>query len=82
MIKQYVKITATFDCDGNLIPEFIYWDENKKYPIDKSTNININGIKMSINDFFCFISGGSEFIRFILGFSVVIKSLLIIYIVS
>lgn len=24
-MKKYVKVTATFDCDGDLIPEYIVW---------------------------------------------------------
>lgn len=38
-MKKYIKVTATFDCDGNLIPEYIYWDENKKYAIDKISDV-------------------------------------------
>lgn len=38
-MKQYVKVNATFDCDGNLIPKCIYWDDNKKFIIDKITDI-------------------------------------------
>ncbi len=38
-MKKYIKVTATFDCDGNLIPEYIYWGENQRYPIDKITDI-------------------------------------------
>ena len=26
-MKKYVKVTATFDCDGDLIPEYIVWDD-------------------------------------------------------
>lgn len=38
-MKKYIKVTATFDCDGNLLPESIYWDDNKKYSIDRITDI-------------------------------------------
>lgn len=38
-MKQYVKVNATFDCDGNLFPEYICWDNGKKYLIDKITDI-------------------------------------------
>lgn len=38
-MKKYIKVTATFDRDGNLLPEYIYWDEDKKYPIDKITDV-------------------------------------------
>ena len=38
-MKKYIKVTAIFDCDGNLLPEYIYWDDNKKYRIDKITDV-------------------------------------------
>lgn len=38
-MKQYVKVNATFDCDGNLMPECIYWDDNKKFVIDKISDV-------------------------------------------
>ena len=34
-MKKYVKVTATFDCDGDLIPEYIVWDDGRRYRIDK-----------------------------------------------
>ena len=30
-MKKYVKVTATFDCDGDLIPEYIVWDDGRRY---------------------------------------------------
>ena len=38
-MKKYIKVTATFDCDGNLLPEYIYWNDDKKYAIDRITDI-------------------------------------------
>ncbi|MEE1219095.1 MAG: hypothetical protein U0L20_04145 [Ruminococcus sp.] len=38
-MKQYIKVIAEFDCDGNLIPQAIYWENNKKYTIDKVTDV-------------------------------------------
>lgn len=38
-MKKYIKVTATFDCDGNLLPELIYWEDGRKYPIDKITDV-------------------------------------------
>ncbi len=38
-MKQYVKVNATFDCDGNLLPEYICWDNGKRYQIDRITDI-------------------------------------------
>lgn len=39
MFKKYVKVTATFDCDGSLVPNYIFWDDNKRYPIDRITDV-------------------------------------------
>ncbi len=38
-MKKYIKVSAIFDCDGNLLPEYIYWDDNKKYSIDKISDV-------------------------------------------
>ncbi len=38
-MKKYVKVNATFDCDGNLLPVCIYWDDNRKFDIDKIKDI-------------------------------------------
>lgn len=38
-MKKYVKVTATFDCDGDLIPEYIVWDDGRKYRIDKISDV-------------------------------------------
>ena len=39
MFKKYVKVTATFDCDGSLVPNYIFWDDNKRYPIDRIIDV-------------------------------------------
>lgn len=39
MFKKYVKVTATFDCDGSLVPDYLFWDENKRYKIDRITDV-------------------------------------------
>lgn len=38
-MKKYVKIAAIFDCDGNLTPTCIYWEDERKFEIDKVTDI-------------------------------------------
>lgn len=38
-MKKYVKVTATFDCDGDLIPEYIVWDDGRRYRIDKISDV-------------------------------------------
>lgn len=39
-MKEYIKVSAIFDCDGNLMPQFIYWgDDEKKYEIDRITDV-------------------------------------------
>ena len=34
-MKKYVKVTATFDCDGDLIPEYIVWDDGRDTALTK-----------------------------------------------
>lgn len=38
-MKKYIKVNCDFDCDGNLIPKAIFWDDGKKYQIDRITDI-------------------------------------------
>lgn len=38
-MKQYIKVNATFDCDGNLMPKAIYWEDDREFSIDKVTDI-------------------------------------------
>lgn len=38
-MKKYVKVTATFDCDGDLIPEYIVWDDGRRYRIDRISDV-------------------------------------------
>ncbi|MGN1129868.1 MAG: hypothetical protein ACI4Q8_00845 [Ruminococcus sp.] len=38
-MKQYVSVTAIFDEDGNLLPINIMWDDGRKFPIDKVTDV-------------------------------------------
>ncbi len=38
-MKKYIKVSAVFDCDGNLLPEYIYWDDGRKYRIDKISDV-------------------------------------------
>ncbi len=38
-MKQYVSVTAVFDEDGNLMPINIMWDDGRKFPIDKVTDV-------------------------------------------
>ena len=33
-MKKYIKVNAVFDTIGNVIPNYIVWDNNKKYPIE------------------------------------------------
>ena len=42
-MKKYVKVTATFDCDGDLIPEYIVWDDGRRYRIDKISDVDLFG---------------------------------------
>ena len=38
-MKQYVSVTARFDEDGNLLPINIVWEDGRKFPIDKVTDV-------------------------------------------
>ena len=38
-VTSYEKVTATFDCDGDLIPEYIVWDDGRRYRIDKISDV-------------------------------------------
>lgn len=38
-MKKYVKVTAEFDCDGNLLPRSIQWSAEKIYKIDYITDV-------------------------------------------
>ena len=38
-MKQYVSVTAIFDEDGNLLPINIVWEDGRKLPIDKVTDV-------------------------------------------
>lgn len=38
-MKKYIKVSAVFDCDGNLMPTCIYWDDNRKFEIDRVTDV-------------------------------------------
>ena len=40
-MKKYVKVTATFDCDGDLIPEYIVWDDGRRYGIDNIFDVSL-----------------------------------------
>lgn len=38
-MKQYVSVTAKFDCDGNILPIKIHWDDGRNFEIDRITDI-------------------------------------------
>ncbi len=38
-MKRYVTVTAIFDEDGNLLPLSITWEDGRKFPIDKVSDI-------------------------------------------
>ena len=54
-MKKYVKVTATFDCDGDLIPEYIVWDDGRRYRIDKISDVRYAAsLKFSAKNDTCF----------------------------
>lgn len=38
-MKEYVSVTARFDCDGNLIPVAIHWKDGRHFEIEKVLDI-------------------------------------------
>ena len=56
-MKKYVKVTATFDCDGDLIPEYIVWDDGRRYRIDKISDVRCAGIRYT-----CHILGKERYL--------------------
>ncbi len=38
-MKQYVSVTARFDCDGNLLPVTLHWKDGRSFDIDRITDI-------------------------------------------
>ena len=38
-MKQYVSVTAKFDCDGNILPIKINWEDGRSFDIDRVTDI-------------------------------------------
>ncbi|MGN1051423.1 MAG: hypothetical protein ACI4QE_03890 [Acutalibacteraceae bacterium] len=38
-MKKYVCVTAQFDCDGNLLPIKIRWDDGRVFPIDRVLDV-------------------------------------------
>lgn len=38
-MKEYVSVTARFDCDGNLLPTFLHWKDGRTFEIDRVTDI-------------------------------------------
>ena len=38
-MKEYVSVTARFDCDGNLIPVAIHWRDGRYFEIEKVLDI-------------------------------------------
>lgn len=37
--KVYVRVTVAFDEEGRMLPRQIIWEDGRKYPIDKITEI-------------------------------------------
>lgn len=51
-MKKYVKVTATFDCDGDLIPEYIVWDDGRRYRIDKISDVRMRRLsKQAVREY-------------------------------
>lgn len=38
-MKQYVSVTARFDCDGNLLPITLHWKDGRAFEIERIMDI-------------------------------------------
>ncbi len=44
-MKQFISVTARFDCDGNLIPVSVHWQDGRCFSIDKIMDIRYAATK-------------------------------------
>ena len=40
-MKRFVKVKITWNTDGTIIPERIFWDTYRSYPIDAVTDVRL-----------------------------------------
>lgn len=38
-MKQYVCVTAQFDCEGRIMPMKVHWEDGRTFEIDRITDI-------------------------------------------
>lgn len=38
-MKEYISVTAKFDCDGNLLPTILHWKDGRNFVIDRILDI-------------------------------------------
>lgn len=38
-MKEFVSVTAKFDCDGNLLPVTLHWKDGRNFEIDRILDI-------------------------------------------
>ncbi len=38
-IKKYVRVRVDFAADGKLLPEGLFWEDGRYFPIDKVTDV-------------------------------------------
>jgi hypothetical protein len=39
VIKQYVAVDAHFTADGRILPRIVYWDDDRRFEIDRILDI-------------------------------------------
>ncbi|MEE0675381.1 MAG: hypothetical protein U0K87_02500 [Ruminococcus sp.] len=64
-MKKYVKVTAEFDCDGNLLPRSIHWNSEKCYNIDNITDVRYTSSSSGDGEgirYTCVIMGKQRFL--------------------
>ena len=38
-MKNYVKVAATFEADGTIMPRAIYWEDGRRFAVDRVKDI-------------------------------------------
>ncbi len=39
MSKIYVKVDATFEIDGSIVPKYMYWQDGRKFEVQKILDV-------------------------------------------
>ena len=67
IMKKFIKVQAIFDCDGNLMPELIIWDNKQRFSIERVTDIRYTdnpGAEEPELRFTCVILGREKYVYY------------------